>query len=633
MTSGFAHEIISKNRHPVGWVSIDFVDGVMDIPIQHAILHLPIWEIYHRFGIPVQQKHYTHITHSFSKDSFIKVLTQIYLELCIYENLITKDEFLWAAWDCINVVDNFGIAELAEYHCSISLPDLVEIIKDPALTDVINVDLDTTYGTDVVEGRLAAAKSKLCKLLGTPGALKNETLLPFQQAGILNSNQIPQVMISFGLRTEPNDVIIPRPVVGSSLSGMQDAQDLAIEQQAARKSAIMNHEAIRTSQYWGRKEHLVASTLAKVHPGCCGTLITIPILITASNYKNFIGKYIQNSDTSLTCLTARNIKQYIDTEVNLRNSMCCRHTDGVCVTCGGLVTTHLEPGMNLGINSAATLVSVVSQMILSTKHLIKTLSKIYQLPTQALDVFQKTITNGIYLQEIIRKQADAWYFGFYHEDFYISQTDLLELTESTNSPEERCTSIRSVLIKMPDGKMYEIPLSVDEQKPFLTLEFLTYMKDHYKDLTNDESVVWIPMQGIPKLPIFRTSIINDSMYAYVKGIIKFLESGPLTKYKSCEAALKHFCDLVWSKVPDIDIGHLEIILKAHMIVGGTNWDIPVVSDPDAVRFGKTMDVIMNRTYSGAFALQGHKKLFSSPLTYTVPRSTGTFDGYFDLIPK
>ena len=629
MSYDFAKEIISVVRHPVGWVSVQFEDGPEDMPIQLVLLHLPVWEIYRKLGYSVYKKHIMHDIHSFSKGSFINMLTQAYLEICPNNSQEVTDQFVWAVWETINDVDDFGTIELAEHHCSISLIDLVEIVQDPALKDIINVDMDTSHGTDMVEMRMTAANTKLCKMLGTRGALQNEALLPYAQASILNTNQIPQVLISFGLRTEPNDIIVPRPVQGSALSGMHDIVDLAIEQQGARKAAIMNHEAIKTSQYWGRKMHLLTGTIEKVYMEDCGTPFTVPYFVTAGNYRNFVGKYVEHYDGTLVLLTSKNVKDCIDTTINMRTVMYCRHTDGVCAICGGAVAKNITKGMNLGINSAATLVSEVSQMILSTKHLIKTLSQIYSLPIFAQDVFERK-SDGIHLLETYRKINEPWFLGVYFDDIYGSLTDLLEVSDDMNIPEERFSNVQGILIKAPDGQMREISLMVDGQCPFFTIEFLMHIRDKYKDLTVDEDVWWVPMTGIRNLPIFRTSIVNDSMFAYVKSVIKFLENGMLTKHKTGASALEHFSELAWSKVPKINILHLEIILRAHMVVGRGNWNIPVVKDPEKVSFEKTVEISMNRTISGQFALQGHRKQFAFASTYVVPRSRGIFDRNFDL---
>ena len=629
MSYAFAKKIIAKDRHPVGWVDVEFADGIEEMPIQQVLLLLPIWEILRKLNRPVYKRHILHDVHAFSKSSFQVALTSIYSEIYPDADEKIMDNFIWAIWETINDVDDFGIMELPEHHCGISLVDLVEIVKDPKVEPLTKIDLDNKFGTDVIEMKMNDVKNQLTKLLSTRGALKNDALTNYQQADILNPNQIMQSLIAFGLRTEVNNVVIPRAVRGSSLSGMRDIYDIAIEPQAARLAAIMNHEAIRSSQYWGRKLHLLACVLERIYKEDCGAHLTIPVQITASTYKNYIGKNIIAEDGSIVALTPKVIRTFFDHTVNMITVGGCRHTDGICKTCAGLLTTNIPAGLNVGINSSAELVAQVSQMILSTKHLIKTFSQIYYLPSVAEEYFVR-MENGIHLQKKYKNTQENWSIGIYFEDLYGSQSDLLEINDDSNVPEERFSSIKRVLVRAEDGYISEIPLTVEGQTPFLTLEYLLYMKEKYSELVTDENVLWVPMKGIPEMPVFRAAIINDSMFAYVKSVIKFLENGMLTKHKTFASALTHFSELVWAKVPKISIFQIEVILKAHMIVGGGNWDIPVVNNLNKVHFGKTVDIIQNRNLSSQFSLQGHRRQFASADTYMVPKSRGAFDRNYDI---
>lgn len=648
MTYEMAKRIVERDRNPQGWVDVDFVDGVRDHLVQQVVIHLPIWEIYRKLGIPVRQAHFFDFK-SFSKSVWQHLLTMVYTEYYLTAPDTELDTFAQYIWEATNYIDEFGTTELAEHQCSISIIDLAEIIDDPVVKTIIDgVNLDTRFGTNLVEQSITSARDKLCKVLSTRGAVKNQALLYWQQAGLLNPNQLQQSLLALGLRTEINDRVIQRPVYGSAASGMRDIVDMAIEQQAGRKAASMNHEAIQTSQYWGRKAHILVSTLRKTYYTDCGAHKTIVQHISASNAKNYIGKFIRQNDGSFVPLTHRNICQFVDSNVDMVTVGGCRHTDGVCAVCGGLLLRNISvsgftvkypkflcgfdydesDGINIGINSAAETVSQISQMILSTKHLIRTLSQVYVVPNEALHLFVRT-AHGINLTPQFRKSGN-WKLGVYTEDMYGAQTDLLELTEETTISEERFSSISSLLVKDAEGIISEVPLVVEGQKPFFSMEFLLYMKDHYTELELDDNVLWIPMEGIPDLPVLRAAIVNDSTYAYVLSIIKFLESKILSNYTSFDKALNHFAELVWSKVPKVNIMHLEIMLRAHMVGGVDDWDIPVVDDLNRVTFASSKDVIHNRNYSGQFSFEEHKRRFADPKMYLIPRSQGVFDRNYGI---
>lgn len=627
MTHDFMLQVINKHRFPKGYVTVAFGDGNKDMPIQQVLLHLPIWEIYRSFGIVVESRHIHHPIGPVSKKSFIKMLSAVYLELFI-SNIDQEgiQELKKKLWYAANYYDDFGTNELNEYHCSVSLPELSRLVAQEKVKDIIDVDLDHTRGTRYIEGVMANATENLIKVLSDKKALKDNVLLEYQQSGILNRNQLPQVLIAFGLRTEINDMVIKKPVTGSSLSGMKDITELGVEQQAARKSVYYSHTAIQTSQYWGRKQQLLACTVKHLYPDFCGTTNTVEFPITAASAANCIGKNIL-VDGRIVTLLPNNINDYIDTTVQMFSPTTCTHTDGCCSVCYGILHKNLPVGTNLGINAASQTVSGVSQMILSTKHFIKTKSKVYEIPALAAKFIERG-TNGIYFKKDLYKDKD-WSVGFYFKDIRGSLTDVNHMVDDLPIPEERFSELPIMYVKDPEGNIIPLELSVEGQSPYFTLQFLLWMKQKYDSIQSEESLFWVPMNGCKHIPVFRTTIANDSMMGFVMKVTKFLENGVLTKYKDLSQALQAFSTLVYDKV-SVNIVQLEVLLKAHLVTGRGNFSIPVVTDTKNVIFDKTVNIVQNRALSSMLALQGLKKQLASPYIYTQVRDDNPFDPFFGL---
>ena len=463
-------------------------------------------------------------------------------------------------------------------------------------------------------------------MLSDKHSLKDNVLLEYQQAGILNRNQLPQVLIAFGLRTEINDMVIKKPVTGSSLSGMKDITELGVEQQAARKAVYYSHTAIQTSQYWGRKQQLLACAIKTLYPGFCGTHNTIEYPITAVTANNCIGKNIWDNGQIVTLLPS-NIDKYIDTTVQMFSPITCKHKDGACELCYGILHKNIPEGTNLGINAASQTVSGVSQMILSTKHFIKTKSKVYEIPAIASKFIERD-TNGIYFKRDIYKDK-VWYAGFYFKDIRGTLTDVNHMVDDLPIPEERFSEIPVMYIKDPDGNIIPLELTVENQSPYFTLQFLLWMKQRYSDIVSDEALFWVPMDHCKHIPVFRTTIANDSMMGFVMKVTKFLENGVLTKYRDASQALQAFSTLIYDKV-SVNIVQLEVLLKAHLVTGQSDFSIPVVEDTKNVMFDKTVNIVQNRSLASMFALQGLKKQLASPYIYTQVRDDNPFDPFFGL---
>lgn len=634
MNYEFAKHVISVHRQPQGWVTVDFADQPKDMYIQHVLLHLPVWEILVALNLPVYQRHILYTGGSFSKSTYKKMLTVIYQEILEYNDTDLQRRFVDEAWKCINYTDDFGAWDLAEFHSTLSIIDLSEIMLSPPIKKITDVDLTNTHGTDIIEATLSDVRSKICKVFATPGILENDTLIDYQQADILNVNQIPQALVAFGLRTEVNDRVIPRAVKGSSLTGMHNIKDIVTETQAARKAAIMNHDSIRTSQYWGRKQQLISSTIAQIHREDCGAHKTIVQTFNTTSAKCYIGKNIILDDGRIVTLTHKNLKEYIDTPVNMITIGGCRHRDGVCATCAGALVNNISDGMNFGLVAATTLVEKVSQMILSTKHLIKTTSRVYQIPT-GLSEFMVRTSKGIEFQPEYHAMCKdkEWYIGIDLDALYGGRSDLLVIDDEQHVPEERFSKITKLHFKHVRGSDTQIETFdavVGAIPPFLAAEFILKMKELYNDTVIDNDIMWIPMKGVHNMPILRALIVNDSMPEYVNTVKSFLENKPLAKHKSFKLALEHFSELVWDKVSDMRITYLETLLRAHMITSSYDWRIPADADLENVVFRRTEKVIKNRTMSGMMSFQGHVKYFASPRAFVMPSTGGPFDAFYDL---
>ena len=69
MSHEFMLKIIHKHRFPRGMVTVDFADKQVDLLIQQVLLHLPVWEVYRHFNIPVESRHVFHEVGPVSKKS------------------------------------------------------------------------------------------------------------------------------------------------------------------------------------------------------------------------------------------------------------------------------------------------------------------------------------------------------------------------------------------------------------------------------------------------------------------------------------------------------------------------------------------------------------------------------------
>lgn len=635
MTYNTALDIISQDRKPKGLCRVEFEDKAVEAPVRAVLLQLPAWEIYRMLGHPVYSKHLFFTQGPYGKKVYKKMMHQIYRD--VFRDNNDKEYFYKvkdALWVAINHIDEYGTMELNEYHCTLSIVDLAEIATDPKIKPLRDIDIDEKNGTVLIKQRLLDSNRKLLEYLRTRGSIQNDALCDFIEINSLKESQVGQVIISYGLRTEINDRLIKRPVYGSSLTGYQSILDYAIDNQAARKNVYFAHDAIRKSQYFNRKMAIALSILRQLYKEFCKTRTLLPWTFTETNYDKCYGKIFIDKDLDQpVILTAENFEQYLNREILMYSPLTCAHTDGICHTCFGALSANHTDGCNIGFSCASNFVSVVSQLILSTKHVDQATPTVYVVPEPANEVF-RTGKRGIVFTAPFLKQVENLEVGVFYSDIHGSIGDLQHFTDELSVPDHRYSEISTILVRNKENNaVSELQMRTGEMMPFLTLEFLGFLRDHFTELRQEKDVVWIPLGEDYKknpLPIMRSVVYNNSMLMCVEHISNFVEKNLLRKYHNATAALKDFSELVFQNVSDINIVQLEALLRAHMVTSESNYSLPIVTDVNDVHFRKTEEIISERTIAGQLVYEKHNIHFAKPRTYISLKDQSPFDPYFNI---
>ena len=136
-------------------------------------------------------------------------------------------------------------------------------------------------------------------------------------------------------------------------------------------------------------------------------------------------------------------------------------------------------------------------------------------------------------------------------------------------------------------------------------------------------MLWVPLEGTEKFPIFRTIVVNDNMLQFVNQVGSFL-SDTVREHTSCHTALQQFSDIIHAKV-SANIVHLETLLKAYEITSPMDYRVPLVTDADNVMFQTTASIMNNRHVGTKLAYEGLKQYMGLPSTYLVPHQSSPFD--------
>lgn len=255
------------------------------------------------------------------------------------------------------------------------------------------------------------------------------------------------------------------------------------------------------------------------------------------NYRNFIGKFIVDNG-KLVLLTEKNIVNYLNKNVEMRSPMTCRFRNGVCEVCGGSVLANINRKILIGILSAITTVEPVTQKILSAKHLIKTLSILYNMNPELLQYFDCIDTVEYHWKPEVFKRIKSWYFGILAQDFS-GLGDVRLIRDGQDISEQEMSCLSSVFLREGNTVKGKYDLVQNKQTPFLSKELLIYIRDHMDDIETKNGIIWIPIIGTKDIPILKTIVVNDNMIDYVSSVSSFLGGGDKEDKKVKEKYSQH----------------------------------------------------------------------------------------------
>ena len=263
-------------------------------------------------------------------------------------------------------------------YCELSL-SLEQYTMTMELNDFIKAFLnkkvqDKVLNAMPLEKDISAIYDATHHLLLEDESFKEERMAFIGRCGLVSMGQLDQCIGVRGYMTDMNSETFPHPVMRNFTQGIRSLHDSAIESRSAAKSLAYSETPLEESEYFSRRGQLIGQTLTNVVEGDCGSLEYMPIVIDDKHFKHFFGKYYKlNKDDHKEPLKIFNkdCKDLIGKEVYLRSVHLCAHPEHgkVCSVCLGSLSDSVFGNFNLGQLAHTSIQSVLSQKILSVKHL------------------------------------------------------------------------------------------------------------------------------------------------------------------------------------------------------------------------------------------------------------------------
>lgn len=543
-------------------------------------------------------------------DNSLKALTQIWLN--------------------VNRLYNFTIRNHGKYQQSVDIISLCQLIEEePQIKALADIVFDDKLGTKIAEERFNVASAELIRLLKTRGALKNNPLLNFMEPGCLKAVQIPQVLLAYGPRSDLDDTMAPHSISQSSLQGLRTPADYATEYLGAKKAMYNNKSMIEKTQYYARKMRLACEAFRRYYATDCGNRLTVPTVLHKAWLMNYVDKVIIDRGKRVI-LTPDMLAKYSDKTVDMISLTTCRHTDGFCEHCAGRgnyeAGNFIPKQIHVGQLASTNTNSKVSQNVLSTKHLIKTKSKVYQVPDGARKYFFHS--NECLLWSPTSKHELKKCFIRIERSALGPITDL---SHDEDVPDAECYSqmIDFEILDAQGIPVDQVTIATEDFVPYLSAEALHYMRLNYAKLEIDNDTITIPLSKFDwNQPFFKYVVVNDDMIAFVKRYQEFFNRH-LSSHTSIASAIQAATNIIYARTP-INIFWIEIIIRAFMVTDDDNAAIPRVTDIDHVKFGTMDTVCSSRALSTKLAFEALGSYFSTPSTFLRDHEEGLFDDCFGI---
>lgn len=619
-----------------GHVILEFTDGKLEVSARMAFLNLFWLDIITEFGIPLCKRHFIRKFRP-NNSGLMNAWTNYYDEIMELDPHNAK-RLKNVLWDRLYRLYSLSSFNLLSYTQTLDILDLSDIMTDPKVQSMLDDKVKMIVpnrDTRIVEKYIDSRNKELLELFNSKDALQHNALYPYRKADQLNKFQLPQMIFAYGPRTDVDDTVVGLPVAGSAVEGLHNIQEFAVESLSAKKAAFYNHTAVKDSQYFGRRQHLLASSIAHIYPGDCGSTHLIKFTVTEKNYNNIVGKNIMRNGKLVT-VTRTMCKELIGQTIEMRSPLTCRYRRGVCEVCGGAVFRNINPKLNLGILSAIHVIEPTTQKILSSKHLIKTFSLVYEIPSSATEVLRKSSANEITWTPELDKMVTKMELGIDVKDFpRFHDTIYLRQEEGKPIKEELFSKIKSITfhnLTTDETVAYDLCAgTASSQLPYFSAEFLLHVRDMYaaNRIKLKDGMYWIPLQGTAKMPIFRFVVVNDNMLMFVKRVSRFLNID-IKDFTSCSTALQTMSDIIHDKV-EANLVHLEVLLKGYLITSPTDYRVPRVEDPEHVLFEKNASILANRTVGTQLGFEKLEQYLKYPAAYLSCKMSSAFDLFVGLI--
>ena len=545
---------------------------------------------------------------------FETMLKDIVLKICQVKNDYSRlNKLYYNMYKAVESVYNEVAYGSIEYSSSSSILDYLEIQMDPRLLEAI-ADVDKYKNVDSINHAYAVFDD----IVRNDPKYRDNPISKAYIAGMINANQIKQILGPRGYLTEIDGSIFKYPIASSFTLGMKTIYDLAIESRSGAKALFLSNKAVQDSEYLARELQLVTMVVEKLVKTDCGNRDYINWYVRPSTDEhkgdlgNIIGKRYLDDDNVEKIIT-KNDKHLEGKTIKLRSVLNCKlkHKGQVCSHCFGELSYGVFDHSNLGHYATATITQKITQSILSTKHLTTSATTgSVKLEGDSKIFFTTKDNDGIAFKPGILTKGKMKHYIVITQEEAFGLKDIRTVEDIPKLDITRVSRIESMVIIAENdvGRKYFNTIIKDGNKyGSFTHKFLEYIVNTgYKLDSKDRYVIdvsgWKYVSPIILMPQLEFSFLELSKT--VKKLFKYIKvyktkDGRASK-ETPESLLQKFFDLINSKL-NINIALMEVMIYAFTIKSMADNNYELARNVDKQEVTDITHIMPNRSMGGNYA--------------------------------
>lgn len=515
-----------------------------------------------------------------------------------------------------------------EHLQTIHLMDCIELMYHPKIWDASMNSPATPRGVE-------ESYKVTGDVINTDKSVANNGMVKAVRSGAVKINQVCQSIAVRGFPKEVNGRIYRHLARSNYLFGINNLYEFAADSRGSAEHLSATESPLQDSEYFSRRLQLQTCVLERIHHSDCGTTKTVPFFVRPagrveatdewrnSDLKYLVGKYYVDPISGGLKVLKETDKHLEGTTIQMRSVLTCEHPDahGVCQVCFGQLSNNHSRWANLGVVSATTIVSKVSQKTLSTKHHISSGQGSGIVFTDDLRMyFRRGSKNTDY---VLQPDVVKW-----KPKLIVARDDALGLVDVVNSEDismfnpERITGfekIRIIYTSPRDGAAGSDTLKLEQGKrqASMSYQLLEYVREHGYTTDERNNFVIDLSKWDAENVIFTLPDIQVSFSAHGNAIAELIESKfeNLAERSTEDAPIRvmtQVYDMVTAKL-DVNIAPIEAVIYSIQQASVNNFGMGRGHDTACLGIGKSL--IWNRSMGTAVSFQEWAPLLINPDSY------------------